>query len=312
MTPSAGQPPACAPAVTVLPVPTPPAPPPLPPGLSGYLGYLIRVAYLHGLAWGRAALPAERSIREFGVLTVLDATGPRSQQDLVDQLDVNRTVMVAVVDRLEADGLLERRRNPQDRRAYALHLTEPGRAALVSMAAIVAGAERGFVAALPPADRARLVALLRPVASRGGERELPEPVARHTGYLLARSYYQGRERFEAALEQLGIRPRHFGLLSVVAEEEPIPQHRIADRLHVSGTAITQMLDDLESRGFLARGRDPGDRRAHAVVLQAEGRAVLEQARAAYRGVEDDVYGALTPAEREELRGLLRRLLSPPD
>ena len=289
-----------------------PTPPPLPPGLSGYLGYLVRVAYQFGLAWGRAVLPQERSTREFGVLTVLDATGPRSQQDLVEQLDVNRTIMVGVVDRLEADGLLERRRNPRDRRAYALHLTDKGRETLASLSATLADAEQKFVAALPRRERARLIALLRAVASRGGERELPKPVDRNPGYLLARAYFQGRERFEAALEPLGLRARHFGVMSVVDAEQPVPQQRIAERLGVSGTAVTQMVDELEGRGFLARGRDPRDRRAHAVELEPAGREALEQARLANAAAEEDAFGALTRAERRELADLLRKLLAPRD
>ena len=41
---------------------------------------------------------------------------------------VDRTTMVAIVDELEAAGFVDRQRNPEDRRAYALEATDAGRA----------------------------------------------------------------------------------------------------------------------------------------------------------------------------------------
>ena len=55
------------------------------------------------------------------MLATLQAVGPLSQQQLAKGLNVNRTVMVKLIDGLEARGLVERVRNPDDRRAYLLH-----------------------------------------------------------------------------------------------------------------------------------------------------------------------------------------------
>ena len=60
------------------------------------------------------------------MLATLEALGPRSQQELATGLSVNRTVMVKLIDGLEARGFVERVRNPHDRRAYALHATPAG------------------------------------------------------------------------------------------------------------------------------------------------------------------------------------------
>jgi len=61
--------------------------------------------------------------RHFGLLTHIATAAGQSQQALSGALGVHRTAMVALVDDLEARGLVERRRDPRDRRAYALHLT---------------------------------------------------------------------------------------------------------------------------------------------------------------------------------------------
>ena len=67
------------------------------------------------------------------MLSTLEAVGPCSQQQLVEALHVNRSMMVKLIDGLEARGLVERRRNPDDRRSYALYPTAAGRAALEAM-----------------------------------------------------------------------------------------------------------------------------------------------------------------------------------
>ncbi len=71
--------------------------------------------------------------------------------------------MVATVDALEAGGLVERRRDPEDRRAYALHTTAHGRRVLAQAAEAVPRAERAFLASLPASDRPRLKEMLRAV-----------------------------------------------------------------------------------------------------------------------------------------------------
>jgi DNA-binding MarR family transcriptional regulator len=102
-------------------------------------------------------------VKEFGALALLTDEGPLSQQRLGTRQRIDRTTMVATVDALEAGGLVERRRDPEDRRAYALHTTAHGRRVLAEAAEAVARAERAFLAPLPAPDRRRLKEMLRAV-----------------------------------------------------------------------------------------------------------------------------------------------------
>jgi DNA-binding MarR family transcriptional regulator len=61
-----------------------------------------------------------------GVLNLL-AEGPISQHQLGAQLGIDRTTMVELIDDLERKGAVERRKNPADRRSYALVLTPSGK-----------------------------------------------------------------------------------------------------------------------------------------------------------------------------------------
>src|SRR6476659_5486892 len=71
--------------------------------------------------------------RQFGMLSHLAASEGQSQQALSIVLGLHRSAVVALVDDLEHRGLAERRRDPLDRRAYALYLTSQGRDLLADL-----------------------------------------------------------------------------------------------------------------------------------------------------------------------------------
>lgn len=98
--------------------------------------------------------------RHYGVLAALAEAGPQTQQALGAWLRIDRTTMVALVDDLERLGLVERRRAPADRRAYALCLTTTGERVLADARERVAAADVALLAPLSADERARLRLLL--------------------------------------------------------------------------------------------------------------------------------------------------------
>jgi len=133
-----------------------------PAALSDRLGYLLGRAHMeHRSVAERALASLHLGVKEYGALSVLVEEGPLSQQRLGARQGVDRTTMVAVVDQLERNRLVARRRNPDDRRAYSLHATPAGRRALEQANQAVEGAEDEFLAGLSAADRRRLKNLLR-------------------------------------------------------------------------------------------------------------------------------------------------------
>ena len=138
--------------------------------LSDRLGYLLgRAHLLHRADAERALASLHLGVKELGALSILIAEGPLSQQRLGERQGVDRTTMIGVVDELERNGFVERRRNPADRRAYALHPTSLGRRRLRQAEAAVERAEDEFLAPIPADDRRRLKALLRTLISPGPE-----------------------------------------------------------------------------------------------------------------------------------------------
>ena len=99
--------------------------------------------------------------REFGVLTLLDAEGPTSQQRLADRIGVDRTTMVALIDALEEKQLVNRHRDPNNRRAYVLEVTADGHKRLRHALRAVQLAEQEALTPLSAAESARLTRALQ-------------------------------------------------------------------------------------------------------------------------------------------------------
>jgi DNA-binding MarR family transcriptional regulator len=67
------------------------------------------------------------SLVHLNVLTLLETQGPISMSHLAEALDISVASATGVVDRMEARGLVERRRDLEDRRVILVHLAEGGR-----------------------------------------------------------------------------------------------------------------------------------------------------------------------------------------
>jgi DNA-binding MarR family transcriptional regulator len=126
------------------------------------LGYLLKHAQLSYFERSTTALaPFGLDGRELAVLAGVDAPHPLSQQEVAARLGVDRTTMVALVDALEAKGLVERRPHPSDRRKNAVALTDVGRRTLVEAGAAADEAQRRFLEPLGADGAERFVAALR-------------------------------------------------------------------------------------------------------------------------------------------------------
>jgi DNA-binding MarR family transcriptional regulator len=107
-----------------------PAPAPDPPVPERTMRIWLRLIRLE--ARMQAAV-AERlrmigvSIPQCDVLTTLSEQEGVSQQELAKRLYVTKGNISGLLDRLEAAGFVERRSTANDRRQYAIFLTEPGR-----------------------------------------------------------------------------------------------------------------------------------------------------------------------------------------
>jgi DNA-binding MarR family transcriptional regulator len=125
-----------------------------PAELTDKIGYLLKHAQLRFQEIQRDALtPLSLDGRLLAVLITAEHAGPSQQLRLAEKLEVDRTTMVDLVDRLEASGFVERRPDPNDRRARLIDLTPRGRKALTAGIAASDEVEAQFLAALSAADQ---------------------------------------------------------------------------------------------------------------------------------------------------------------
>jgi DNA-binding MarR family transcriptional regulator len=107
---------------------------------------------------------------------------------------------------------------------------------------------------------------------------------------------------------LGMRLKEFVMLAHLREHNPIPQQDLGEMLCIDANNLVLLLNELESRGFAYRRRDPADRRRHLVEITDEGLTAFESAERGIESVEDDVLYTLTSRERVELQELLVKAL----
>jgi DNA-binding MarR family transcriptional regulator len=100
------------------------------------------------------------SPRHGAVLMRLAAAGPTSQQSLLEALAVDASALVAVLNDLEGGGLVERRRDPSDRRRHIVEITTLGRQKLDVVDTAVVEVEREAFAGLTADEVSHLHALL--------------------------------------------------------------------------------------------------------------------------------------------------------
>jgi DNA-binding MarR family transcriptional regulator len=133
--------------------------------LAGRLGYLLKhVQQRLVQAAGPAMAPFGIDGRELAVLTVLASGVPLSQQEAADQLRVDRTTMVSLVDALEAKGLVERRRSADDRRKNIVQLTGTGLHCLRGASKARDKVDREFLAPLGDAPAREFIRALQILA----------------------------------------------------------------------------------------------------------------------------------------------------
>lgn len=136
--------------------------------LRTLLGYHLRRAQVAVFQHFTDAMgEADITPGQFGVLSVINGNPGLSQTQLGNALGIDRSTVVAVIDRLENRGLVMRAASPTDRRSHALKLSEAGVALLHRLEDMVRAHERHIARTLTPEDRQRLIELLDRVADLG-------------------------------------------------------------------------------------------------------------------------------------------------
>ncbi len=132
-------------------------------------------------------LARSRSVEEYerlglnpyhhAILSLLEGSAPETQAEIADALGYDRGTLVGLLDELEEQSLIERKRDPDDRRRQLVRMTADGKRTLAKVRALSKRLEDEFFAPLDAEQREQLHSLLLVLAERHEPRCAPPPVA---------------------------------------------------------------------------------------------------------------------------------------
>ncbi|WP_040805589.1 MarR family winged helix-turn-helix transcriptional regulator [Nocardia concava] len=130
--------------------------------------------------------------------------------------------------------------------------------------------------------------------------------------LFLRTTKRMRRTQSARLSPLGLTPAQARALRIIGRaaehaDEPLRMSALAEHLGIVPRSATTVVDALVSAGLVAREQDPTNRRATLVTPTEAGRAALTRMFDARREAAEEIFAALTPAQRHTLRDLLATL-----
>lgn len=134
---------------------------PLPEVLATRVGFLLNRAAIRIRQMTEEALaPLNIHPKHYGLMAVIRANGPTTQQAIGDVLKVDRTTMVLLVDDAESRDIVIRNPHPTDRRCHLLSLSENGAKVYEKAHRLVKQVEDEFFSVLREREKDHLVALL--------------------------------------------------------------------------------------------------------------------------------------------------------
>ena len=116
----------------------------------------LPVLETHGLSmWG------------YSVLVALDRSAIRTQAALAEAIGADKTRIIAILDELQQNGLIERLADPEDRRARLLAITKEGRRVKDAVQAEIQRGEERWLGTLSATDRAVFLRVLQELSGLG-------------------------------------------------------------------------------------------------------------------------------------------------
>ena len=147
--------------------------------LSRSTGYLVsRVGAFAQKRFAERIGTLGLTTRMWGALNVLEAEQPITQQALAKAIESDPSSMVATIDQLERQGLVERRPHPSDRRAHALHMTASGERTLRQARMLSREAQEELLGPLDGDERRQLHELMFKLAAATEPIDAPQSAVR--------------------------------------------------------------------------------------------------------------------------------------
>lgn len=128
-----------------------------------------------------------------------------------------------------------------------------------------------------------------------------------TGFSVKLVWILGHGLLAREFGDTGITPHRYSMLEVIGRNPGLQQTQLASALALTRPATSLAVDFWEDRGCVERRTIPDDRRSFGIYLTAQGEKELVHLRTLVRKADAALTTALSQAETDELRRILRKI-----
>lgn len=127
--------------------------------------------------------------------------------------------------------------------------------------------------------------------------------------LLRTTWFSLNKAFRDRLAETNLTPAQFTSLRCLADEHPraISQRKLADLTSSNPNNVADLVERLESKGWIRREKDPGDSRRKTLCLTEAGRKTYAEARREALALQEEVLEVVPANEREDFLFTLGRI-----
>jgi len=134
-------------------------------------------------------------------------------------------------------------------------------------------------------------------------------LTRSLGFLLADVSRLVRKRFDQRARALGLTRAQWRVLAQLRRREGINQRDLAEILEIESITLVRHIDRLEAKGWVERRRDPADRRAWRLHLNAQVQPILDRMREFSEITRAEALAGFSDEDNEQLIDLLLQIKS---
>ena len=129
------------------------------------------------------------------------------------------------------------------------------------------------------------------------------------GHLIRRAQQISVAVFMDETDGEDVTPVQFAMLNTLADQSGVDQVTLASMVGFDPATSGSVISRLESKGWVRRQEDPGDRRRKLLSITAEGRRVVQRLQRQVDRVQDRILEPLSATEGRQLVRLLAKLVA---
>ncbi|NMD48508.1 MarR family transcriptional regulator [Streptococcus ursoris] len=127
------------------------------------------------------------------------------------------------------------------------------------------------------------------------------------GYALSKVAQEMDRRFSTHLSSYDIDSRDYGILLTLTNHDSMTQIKISELMFIDRTTVGQLIDSLESKGFVKRQQNPKDRRQNLIAVTRKGQNLVLNSWEEMQQIEQDVIANLSDWQKDLLDSIANKI-----